>query len=337
MSRHVITVFGGSGFIGRHVIQRLAKQGAQIRVATRDTEAANFLKPMGEIGQITPLPINFQNKTSISRALKGADQVINLIGIIAETRKHHFEKIHVETAQNIAQEATLAGVNTLIHVSALGASLQSDSIYSRSKAAGEIAVMDAFKDAIVIRPSVVFGKEDNFFNMLASLARFSPIMPVFGCQNITNFKFFDLKTTDANDLDDEGGARIQPVYVADVADAIAKILTGHSGSSKIYELGGPKVYTFKAILKMVLRESGRTRLLVPFPFAVAKIAAMLLEFFPNPLLTRDQLKLLKLDNIISGEQLGFSDLSINPATVEAILPTYLREYRPPAKRHLREA
>ena len=336
MPRHVITVFGGSGFIGRHLIKRLAKQGTQIRIATRDTEAANFLKPMGEIGQIIPLPTNCNNTDSIYRALNGANQVVNLIGIISETRKDQFEKVHVETAQNIAHAAAQANVNTLIHVSALGASLDSESVYARTKAAGEIAVENAFKDAIIVRPSAVFGKEDHFFNMLASLARFTPIMPVFGCQNITSFKFFDLKTSGTTNFDGDGGTLMQPVYVADVADAIVKILERPENSKRIYELGGPKVYSFRSMTEMVLKESGRPRLLVPVPFTLAKIAAWILELFPNPLITRDQLTLLKSDNIISGEFPSFSDLSINPAAVEAMLPTYLREYRPPAKRHFRE-
>ncbi len=337
MSRRVITLFGGTGFIGRHVVQRLAKQGAQIRIATRDIEAANFLKPMGEIGQITPVPINFSDKASIHRALNGANQAVNLIGVIFETRKHTFKKIHVGIARDIAHSATKAGLNTLIHVSALGASLDSDSVYLRTKAAGEVAVKDAFKNAIFVRPSAIFGKEDRFFNILARQARFSPIMPIFGCQNIQNFKFFGLQTPVATNLQGDGGTRIQPVYVADVADAIVRILGKSSISNKIYEFGGPTVYEYKSILELVLRESGRRRLLVPFPFFAAKIIAWIFELFPNPPITRDQLTLLKSDNVISGELPGFSDLSMSPAAVEAILPTYLRQYRPPAKRNFREA
>ena len=337
MSRRVVTVFGGSGFVGRHVIQRLAKQGAQVRVATRDTEAANYLKPMGEIGQITPVPVNFSNKKTIVRALRGANQAINLIGILFQKRKSTFEKVHVETAHNIAHAATQVGVNALVHISALGASSQSDSIYARSKAAGEEAVKRAFQEAVIVRPSAIFGQEDHFFNMFASLARFTPIMPVFGCQPISKFKFFGLNTPFGIDFYGEGGTRMQPVFVADVASAIVKILEISTNSHKLYELGGPKVYSFKEMMEMVLKESGRPRILIPYPFTVAKLAAWFLELFPKPLITCDQLTFLKSDNVNSSDFPGFDELAIKPAAAEAVLPTYLRQYRPPARRHLREA
>jgi uncharacterized protein YbjT (DUF2867 family) len=337
MSRRVITVFGGSGFIGRHVIQRLAKQGAQIRVATRDTEAANFLKPLGEIGQITPVPVNISDGTSIARALNGADEAINLIGILSKWRKSTFERIHVDTARTIAQAATQAGVKELVHVSALGASAGSASVYARSKAAGEEAVKEAFEGAVIVRPSAVFGQEDHFFNMFASLARFTPVMPVFGCPLIPELKLFGLDTPLDIDFYGDGGTRMQPVFVADVADAIVKILEIGTSASKTYELGGPKVYSFKAMMEMVLKESGRPRILVPYPFALAKFLAWFLEFLPKPLLTCDQVTLLKSDNVVSGDLLGFDDLGIKPAAAEAMLPTYLRQYRPAARRHLRKA
>jgi uncharacterized protein YbjT (DUF2867 family) len=336
MSRRVITVFGGSGFIGRHVIQRLAKQGAQIRVATRDTEATNFLKPLGEIGQITPIPINISNDASIARALNGADQAINLIGILSKSGKSTFEKIHVEIARTIAKTATQVGVKELVHVSALGASSQSASVYARSKAAGEEAVKEAFEGAVIVRPSAIFGQEDHFFNMFASLARFTPVMPVFGCPLIPKFKLFGLGTPFDIDFYGDGGTRLQPVFVADVADAIVKILENGTNSGKVYELGGPKIYSFKAMLEMVLKESGRPRILVPYPFALAKFGAWFMEFLPKPLITCDQVTLLKTDNVVSGGLPGFDDLEIKPAAAEAMLPTYLRQYRPAAKRHLRE-
>jgi uncharacterized protein YbjT (DUF2867 family) len=337
MSRRVVTVFGGSGFVGRHVIQRLAKQGAQVRVATRDTEATNYLKPMGEIGQITPVPVNFSNKKSIVRALKGASQAINLIGILYQKRKSTFEKVHVEIAHNIAHAATQVGVNALVHISALGASSQSDSIHARSKAAGEEAVKRAFQEAVIVRPSAIFGQEDHFFNMFASLARFTPIMPVFGCQPTSKFKFFGLNTPFGIDFFGEGGTRMQPVFVADVANAIVKILEINTTPHKLYELGGPKVYSFKEMMEMVLKESGRPRILVPFPFTAAKLAAWFLEILPKPLITCDQLTSLKSDNVNSSDFPGFDELAIKPSAAEAVLPTYLRQYRPPARRHLREA
>jgi len=337
MSRRVITVFGGSGFIGRHVIQRLAKQGAQIRVATRDTEAANFLKPLGEIGQITPIPINISNGASFTRALNGANQAINLIGILSKSGKSTFERIHVETARTIANTATQVGVKKLIHVSALGASSQSASVYARTKAAGEEAVKESFEEAVIVRPSAIFGQEDQFFNVFASLARFTPVMPVFGCPLFPKFKLFGLNAPFDTNFYGNGGTRLQPVFVGDVADAIVKILEIGTSSDKIYELGGPKVYSFKEMLEMVLKECGRPRILVPCPFALAKFGAWFMEFLPKPLITCDQVTLLKTDNVVSRDLPGFDNLEIKPAAAEAMLATYLRQYRPAATRHLRKA
>jgi NADH dehydrogenase len=337
MSRRLVTVFGGSGFIGRHVIQRLARQGATVRVASRDTEAANYLKPLGEIGQIVPVPVNLGNEQSIARALHGADQAINLIGILSEWGKSTFENIHVGAAGAIATAATNAGVKQLVHVSALGASAEAASFYGRSKAAGEEAVKAAFADAVIIRPSAIFGPEDHFFNMFAGLARFTPVMPVFGCPLIPKVVLFGLDSPVDFEFFGDGGTRLQPVYVGDVANAIVAILDDRSIKGEVYELAGPHVYSFKAMMDMILKESGRPRILVPYPFALASFWAWFLEFLPNPILTRDQVTLLKEDNVISGEQPGFAELGLKAASAEAMLPTYLRRFRPPAKRHLREA
>lgn len=337
MSRHLVTVFGGSGFIGRHVIQRLARQGATVRVATRDTEAANYLKPLGEIGQIVPIPVNIGNEASIARALHGADQAINLIGILSPWGKSTFESIHVSAAGAIAKAAADAGVKQLVHVSALGASPQSASLYARSKAAGEEAVKAAFADAVIVRPAAVFGPQDRFFNMFAGLARFTPVMPVFGCPLFPKLSLFGLDAPIDFDFFGDGGTRLQPVYVGDVADAITAILDDPSIKGALYELAGPHVYSFKAMMEMILKESGRPRLLVPYPFALASFWAWFLEFLPKPILTRDQVTLLKDDNVLSGERPGFADLGLKAASAEAILPTYLRRFRPPARRHLREA
>jgi uncharacterized protein YbjT (DUF2867 family) len=337
MSRRVVTVFGGSGFIGRHVIQRLAKQGAVVRIATRDTEAASYLKPLGEIGQIAPIPVNVNDPASIARAVIGADQVINLIGIISKWGKSTFQSIHVDVAGAIAKAATEAGVKQMVHVSALGASAESAAEYARTKAAGEEAVKAAFANATIVRPSAIFGPEDRFFNMFAGMARFTPVLPVFGCPLIPKVKLFGLDTPIDFDLYGDGGTRLQPVYVGDVADAIMKMLDDRESAGKIYELGGPRVYSFKDMMDMVLKESGRPRLLLPYPFALAKFWAWFLEFLPKPLLTRDQVTLLKSDNVVSGDLPGFAELGIEPAAAEAMLPTYLRRFRPIAKRHLREA
>ncbi len=337
MSRHVVTVFGGSGFIGRHVIGRLAKKGAMIRVATRDTEAANYLKPLGEIGQIAPVPVNVGDPVSIARAVAGADQVINLIGILSKWGRSTFQSIHVDAAGAIAKAAKEAGVKQLVHISALGVSADSAAEYARTKAAGEEAVKGAFADAVIVRPSAVFGPGDRFFNLFASLARFTPVLPVFGCPLIPRVTLFGLDTPIDLDLYGDGGTRLQPVYVGDIADAIVAILDNKNSAGKTYELGGPQAYSFKAIMDLVLKESGRPRLLIPYPFALAKFWAWFLEFLPKPVLTRDQVTLLKKDNVVSGELPGFAELGIKPVAAEAILPTYLRRYRPAAKRHLREA
>lgn len=336
MSSHVVTIFGGTGFIGRHVIQRLVRQGAVIRVPTRDTEAANYLKPMGEIGQIAPIPCDITDKASVKRAIDGSDQVINLIGILAKSGRSTFDSIHVEAARTIAEAATEAGVRQLVHVSALGASADSPALYARTKAAGEEAVKSAFDGATIVRPSAIFGSEDNFFNMFASLARLTPVMPVFGCPLIPKPKLFGLDTPIDFDFYGDGGTKLQPVFVGDVAAAIIKILDTPSLAGQTYELGGPKVYSFKAMLDLVLKVSGRPRLLLPYPFALAKFFAFFLEFLPKPLLTRDQVELLKTDNIVSGDLPGFKELELTPTSAEAILPTYLRRYRPTAKRHLRD-
>lgn len=336
MSSQVVTVFGGTGFIGRHVIQRLVRQGALIRVPTRDTEAANYLKPMGEIGQIAPIPCDITDKASIARAIDGSDQVVNLIGILSKWGRSTFENIHVEAARAIAEAASEAGVKQLVHVSALGASADSAALYARTKAAGEEAVKSAFDGAAIVRPSAIFGSDDHFFNMFAGLARFTPIMPVFGCPLIPELKLFGLDTPIDFDLYGDGGTKLQPVYVGDVADAIIKILDTPTLAGQTYELGGPKVYSFKAMLDLVLKECGRPRILLPYPFALAKFVAFFLELLPKPLLTRDQVELLKTDNVVSGDLPGFKELALTPSSAEAILPTYLRRYRPTAKRHLRD-
>jgi len=337
MSRRVVTVFGGSGFIGRHLIQRLAKQGVIVRVASRDTEAANYLKPLGEFSQVVPVPINLGDADSLARALHGADQAINLIGILSQWGKSTFQSIHVDAASAIAKAAATAGVKQLVHISALGASSEAASLYARSKAAGEEAVKAAFGDAVIVRPAVIFGPEDHFFNKFASLARITPVMPVFGCPLIPKLALFGLDAPVDIDFYGDGGTRLQPVYVGDVADAIMAILNDSALKSKTFELAGPQAYSFKAMMEMVLKESGRPRILVPYPFALAKFWAWFLEFLPNPILTRDQVTLLKDDNVVSGDLPGFDDLGIKPVTAEAMLPTYLRQFRPPAKRHLREA
>jgi len=337
MARRVVTVFGGSGFIGRHVVQRLAGEGAIVRVAVRDPEAANFLKPLGDIGQIVPIHADVTDPASVALVTHGADAVVNCVGILSEWGKRTFERIHVEAAANIARAAAAAGVRRLVHVSAAAADAQSPSAYARSKAAGEDAVREAFPGATIVRPSVVMGPEDRFFNLFAGITRFSFVLPVFGCPLIPKLILFGLDAPIDLDPYGDGGTRMQPVYVGDVATAVVRILGQDETAAKTYELGGPGVYSFKQLMELLLKYTGRRRILVPVPFGLASFYAWFLEKLPNPLLTRDQVTLLKKDTVVAAGALGFKDLGIAPASAEAVLPAYLHRFRPSAKRRLRAA
>jgi uncharacterized protein YbjT (DUF2867 family) len=328
MDRRVVTVFGGSGFIGRHLVRRLAKDGWLVRVAVRDIEAAMFLKPAGDVGQIVLVPASVTRAETVENAVAGANAVVNLVGILAESGKRTFESIHVDGAKTVATAAAKAGVERLVQVSAIGADEESDSVYAQSKAAGEAAVFKAFPGASVVRPSVVFGAEDKFFNMFAFMARLSPVLPVFGCPTVPSLSWDAETGKPVIDIYGDGGTRMQPVHVGDVADAIARILADSDTKGKTYELGGPQILSFKEIMEIMLRVIRRRRLLMPVPFAIVSLKAWFLEKLPNPLLTRDQVKLLKSDNVVSEGALGLSDLGIDPAPVETILPTYLARFRP---------
>jgi NADH dehydrogenase len=306
MAQRVVTVFGGSGFIGRHLIGRLAKQGWIVRVAVRRPSQAGFLKPLGEVGQITPLRAPVQDPIAVEAAVEGADAAINLVGILYERGKQTFAGVHAGGARTVAEAAAAAGVEHLVQVSAIGADLHAAADYARSKAAGEAAVKTAFPSATIVRPSIVFGPEDDFFNRFAVMARLSPALPLIG----------------------GGSTRFEPVYVGDVAQAIAKCVADPACAGKTYELGGPRVYTFKELLQLLLREIRRRRLLVPWPFALAEVQARFLELLPVPPLTRDQLRMLRRDNVVSEGALTLADLGIQPTSVEVILPTYLDRYRP---------
>ncbi len=306
MQGKLVTVFGGSGFIGRHVVQRLAAAGARVRVAVRYPREAAHLQPMGDVAQIVPFPASLSHEGSVRAAVADADAVVNLVGILFEKGRQKFDAVHRQGAATAARAAKDAGVATLVHMSALGADPQSRAKYARSKAAGEAAVREAFPEAVILRPSVVFGPQDGFFNLFGSLARFSPFLPVIG---------------------GGGGTKFQPVYVGDVADAVMTGLGDPSCAGQTYELGGPAVYGFREILEIILRETGRKRPLVPVPFFLASLQAAFLQLMPTPLLTRDQVKLLKTDNVVSGDLPGLAELGIQPTGVEAIIPTYLRRYR----------
>ena len=328
MTRRVVTVFGGSGFIGRHLVRRLAAGGAIVRVPVRDVDGALFLKPMGDVGQVVPMAVDIADEAMVAAALEDADVVVNLVGILAEWWRTTFQRVHVEGAANIARAAQAAGVRRLAQVSAIGADAESPSAYARTKAAGEEAVAAAFPGATIVRPSVVFGPEDKFFNLFAGLARLSPVLPVIGCPVIPKVELLTPEAPLKIDIYGGGGPRFQPVYVGDVADAIMKILGDHDTAGKTYELGGPRTYSFKEIMELMLAEIGRRRLLVPLPYAFARIEAWFLEKWPQPILTRDQVTLLEKDNVVAEGALTFQDLEMEPTAAEAILPTYLRRFRP---------
>lgn len=304
VERRLITVFGGSGFIGRNLVKRLAAERWIVRVAVRDTESANFLKVLGDPGQIVPIATDVLRPETIAPAVAEAEAVVNLVGILYEKGARTFKRMHVEAAEAIASAARAAGAERLIHVSAIGADLDSPGQYGQTKGMGEQAVCAAFPGATIVRPSVVFGPEDDFLNRFATLARFLPALPVFD----TSF---------------------QPVYVGDVADAIMRCLADDDTRGKTYELGGPRVVSFREVMQIVLKETGRKRCLFPMPFALAEIQGAVLELMPVPPLTRDQVKMLSEPNIVDKHALGFADLGIKPTAIETIVPTYLRQYRPP--------
>lgn len=304
----VATVFGGSGFIGRYVVRRLARTGKTVRVAVRNTERALFLKTAGSIGQIVPLYAPVTNTADVHRAVEGADWVVNLVGSLTESRAASFQAIHVDAAARVAAAASAAGVQRLVHMSAIGADPASDSRYGATKGEGELAVRAAFPGATVLRPSIVFGPEDNFFNRFAGMTRMGPLMPFMPVI--------------------EGATRMQPVYAGDVADAVLAALQSDAAVGKTYELGGPKVWLFVDLLAYVLKVTGRSLPLVNLPLPLVRLQACLLEHLPGKLLTRDQLKMLGHDNVVTSGALSLSDLGISPTAVEQIVPDYLGRFRP---------
>lgn len=300
-----VTVFGGSGFIGRYVVARLADRGWTIRVAVRRPERAKFLKPLGNVGQIVPLACSLLDDASVAGALAGSDAVINLVGILHQQGRQRFDAVQAEGAERVARSAAAAGVERFVQISAIGADADSPAAYGRSKAAGEAAVRRHLPSAVILRPSIVFGPEDDFFNRFAAMARLTPALPLIG----------------------GGRTRFQPVYVGDVADAVIAALESPASRSRTYELGGPQVHSFKELMKLMLRIVRRKRLLVPLPFGLARLLALPAELLPVPPLTRDQVELLKRDNVVSEGAEGLEAFGIRPHSLEVILPTYLDRYR----------
>lgn len=307
----LVTVFGGSGFIGTQVVRALAKQGLRVRVAVRQPHIAYNMRLMGDVGQVDVVQANVRNEASVRRALEGASAAINLVGVLYETGRQKFDAIQTEGARIVAAMARDMGVPRLIHMSALGADAASEARYARSKAEGVAAVRAAFPQATIFRPSIVFGQGDGFFNKFGEMAVMSPVLPLIG----------------------GGETRFQPVFVGDVAQAFARAVVDPAAAGQTYELGGPGVFSFRELLELVLRETERRRVLLPLPFPIAELIGKLCEpiaFFTPvaPPLTADQVKLLKTDNVVSGTLPGLAELGIAPATtVEAILPTYLYRFR----------
>ena len=309
MSAGLVTVFGGSGFVGRHLVRALAKRGWRVRVAVRRPDLAGHLQPLGIVGQVQPVQANLRYRDSVARAVAGADAVVNLVGILSESGRQTFGAVQAAGAKAVAEAAAAAGIRNVVHLSAIGADAESASDYAASKAYGEKAMLAAVPTAAILRASVIFGPEDKFFNRFASLARFTPALPLIG----------------------GGETRFQPVYVGDVADAIVAALEGKARAGAVYELGGPEVASFKTLMEYILKETGRTCLPVNVPFWAARLQASVLQLLPNPLLTVDQVNLLERDNVVSAEAAGegrtLQGLGIQPTAYASVVPGYLYRYR----------
>lgn len=305
----IVTIIGGSGFIGRHVVRALARRGYRIRVAVRRPDLAVHLQPLGTVGQIHAVQANIRNAASIERAVAGSDVVINLVGILYETGKQTFDTVQGEGPRLVAKAARAAGARRFIQMSAIGADAGGDADYARTKASGEQGALGAFPDTIILRPSIVFGPEDDFFNRFAGLSRIAPALPLIG----------------------GGHTRFQPVFVGDVAEAVARAVDGDLTPGTVYELGGPDIETFKQLLQRMLDVIGRKRLLVSLPMPIARMQATVLGALPKPMLTLDQVRLLERDNVVSDaaimEGRTLDGIGIEPQTMSTILPTYLSRFR----------
>jgi NADH dehydrogenase len=304
----IVTIIGGSGFVGRYIAQAMARRGWRVRVACRRPNDAHFVRPYGVVGQVEPVQCNIRDDASCRRAISGAKAVVNCVGVLFESGKNTFDATQAEGAGRVARLAAEEGCAQMVQISAIGADADSDAAYARTKAAGEAAVREAFPEAVILRPSVVFGPEDQFFNRFAAMARFTPVLPVVGAET-----------------------RFQPVWVRDVAEAAAKAAAGEAEPG-LYELGGPNTYTFRDLMTLMLRVIRRRRLLFDMPVWMAKMQGFFLEKLAwvgiAPPLTRDQVRLLARDNVVAPEARGFADLGIEPEAPEAIIEQYLYAYRP---------
>ncbi len=307
----IVTIFGGSGFIGRYVTQRMAREGWRVRVAVRRPNEAGFVRPYGSVGQVEPIQANIRDEASTRRAIAGSHAVVNCVGLLGETGKQTFRAVMKDGAARIARIAAEENVGRLVHISAIGADAQSDSLYARAKAAGEEAILAAFPSAVILRPSIVFGDGDGFFCKFASIARLSPVLPIIGPDT-----------------------KFQPVYVDDVAAAVVAAVTGEASGT--YELGGPEIRTFRELMEEMLRVVRRKRRIVALPLGLARFQAGFLDLvqglsfdqITNTVVTSDQIKLLGQDNVVGPGAKGFADLGITPTAMEAVLESYLYAFRP---------
>ena len=308
-NQKLVTVFGGSGFVGRYVVKALAERGYRIRVACRRPDLAGHLRPMGSVGQIQPVQANLRYPDSVERALDGSSAVINLVGILYNAGRQNFDAVQARGSRAVAEAAKRAGISTYVHMSAIGADAASDIDYHRTKAEGEAAALQNNPKSVIIRPSIVFGPEDDFFNRFADMAKMAPVLPLIG----------------------GGDTKFQPVYVGDVAEVIARGIDGSLKSGATYELGGPRVASFKECLELMLSVIQRKKPLIPIPFAIARMKGAILGLLPKPLLTVDQVRMLEEDNVVSQQAIKqrrtLEGIGINPQSMEAILPSYLERYR----------
>ena len=305
----LVTVFGGSGFIGAQIVRSLAKHGFRVRVAVRQPGRGYRLPMLGDVGQIEVVQANIRNQASVARALDGAEACVNAVAVLYESSRQTFDALHIDGARTIAREAAARGIDRFVQISAIGADQAAASRFARSKAAGEAAVRGEIPSAVILRPSVVFGPDDHFFNRFAAMAAISPVLPLIG----------------------GGQTLLQPVFVADVAEAVSQAIRDPSARARVYELGGPEIYSFKMLMSLLLEQIGRRRLLAPIPFPVARMLGlagdvMAAASLPPPI-TSDQVQSLRANNVVAPGALGLGDLGVMGSALEPIIPTYLYRYR----------